>query len=163
MKFQPNRDYISDDVVFTPKELAKRIVDHFNPQGSILEPCKGNGSFLESFPENSLTQWCEIKEGRDFFDFKGEVDWIITNPPWSQFRKFLQHSMEISKEIVFLVTINHIWTKARLRDLKNNNFGIKEICLTEMPKNFPQSGFQLGVIHLSKNYSGPILFSDISM
>ena len=61
--------------------------------------------------------------------------------------------------LVFLITINHIWLKARLRDIKEKGFGIKEILLIDTPKTFPQSGFQFGVIHLSKNYIGDIKFS----
>lgn len=159
MKFQPNRNYKSDDVVQTPIDLARRIVDHFQPKGSILEPCKGEGNFLSCLP-NAF--WCEISEEKDFFDWTTSVDWIITNPPWSQFRKFLLHAMEVSQEVVFLITINHVWTKARIRDMKEKGFGLKEICLIETPKTFPQSGFQLGVVHYSKDYEGPILFSDIS-
>ena len=39
-----------NDVVMTPKPLAKMIVEHFNPTGRILEPCKGEGNFLEYLP-----------------------------------------------------------------------------------------------------------------
>lgn len=160
MKCQPNRDYISDDVVQTPLDLAHRIVQHFQPTGRILEPCRGQGNFLRYLPGAS---WCEITEGRDFFAWKNPVDWIITNPPWSQIRPFLQHSMSLAENIVFLMTVNHVWTKARVRDIKSNGFGIKEICLVEMPESFPQSGFQLGAIHVAKGWVGGICLSDISV
>ncbi|NCX98366.1 MAG: hypothetical protein EBX35_07285, partial [Planctomycetia bacterium] len=62
----------------------------------------------------------------------------------------------------FLMTVNHVWTKARMRDIKQAGFGIKEICLCEMPPEFPQSGFQLGVIHFSFGWVGDIKLSDIS-
>jgi hypothetical protein len=160
MRFQPNRDYDSNDVVQTPPDLAQRIVKHFNPTGSILEPCKGEGNFLRCMPGAS---WCEISEGKDFFVWNKPVDWIVTNPPWSQIRPFLQHSMKLASDIVFLMTVNHVWTKARIRDIYSQGFGIKEICLVEMPPSFPQSGFQLGAIHVSRGWVGkPITFSDIS-
>lgn len=159
MKAQPNRNYVSNDVVQTPLELAGRIVKHFKPTGRMLEPCKGQGNFLQHMPG---ADWCEISKGRDFFDWIHPVDWIITNPPWSLIRTFLQHSMNVSDNIVFLMTVNHVWTKARIRDIKQQGFGIKEICLVEMPKDFPQSGFQLGAIHLQKGWNGHITLSDIS-
>ncbi|GAA5150432.1 hypothetical protein GCM10023213_49110 [Prosthecobacter algae] len=161
MKYQPNRDYDSNDVVQTPLELAGRIVKHFKPTGRILEPCKGEGNFLHFMPGAS---WCEISEGRDFFDWTTPVDWIITNPPWSEIRTFLQHSMDLANDIVFLMTVNHVWTKARVRDIYSRGFCIKEICLVEMPDSFPQSGFQLGAIHISrsKGKGEPIRFDDIS-
>ncbi len=60
---------------------------------------------------------------------------------------FLRHSTELANHVVFLMTINHVWTKARLRDLKDMNFGIREIYLLPTSKEFPQLGFQLGEIH----------------
>jgi hypothetical protein len=61
-----------------------------------------------------------------------------------------------SDGVVFLLTINHIWTKARLRHIKEAGFDIKEICLLEMPGSFPQSGFQLGAVHVQRNWNGDI-------
>ena len=154
MKHQPNRNYKSNDEIMTPLSLAEKIVGHFKPKGRVLEPCRGTGNFLRCLPRG--TEWCEINSGRDFFDYKKKMDWIITNPPWSKIRAFLQHSLEISENIVFLMTINHIWTKARLRDIKEASFGIKEILLVETPKEFPPLGFQIGAVHLKKNYRGKI-------
>jgi len=145
-----------EDRVMTPISLAKKLVEHFKPNGIILEPCKGTGVFLAVLPENTL--WCEIEEGKDFFDFNDKVDWIITNPPYSLMRKFMQHSMKVSDNIVFLTTINHLWLKARLRDVKEANFGIKEIVIFETPKSFPPSGFQIGAFYLKRNYLGDINF-----
>jgi hypothetical protein len=144
----------------TPEYLAEALVNHFKPSGKILEPCKGTGNFLKFLPKDSL--WCEISEGKNFFDFNEKVNWIITNPPWSQIRKFLQHSMEISKNVCFLFTINHLWTKARIRDIKEAGFGIREIVIFDTPDNFPPLGFQVGMIHLQAKYSGDIIFSDLS-
>ena len=160
MRSQANRNYKSDDCIMTPEYLAEALVNHFKPSGKILEPCKGTGNFLKFLPKDSL--WCEISEGKNFFDFNDKVDWTITNPPWSQIRKFLQHSMEISKNVCFLFTINHLWTKARIRDIKEAGFGIKEIVIFDTPDNFPPLGFQVGMIHLQAKYSGDIIFSDLS-
>ena len=84
---------------------------------------------------------------------KDIVDWI---------RPFLKHSMEIAERIVFLVTVNHLWTKARLRDIKESGFGIRRIILIDTPESFPQSGFQLGVIELKKGYRNEIQLCDMT-
>lgn len=159
MKSQPNRNYKSDDVVMTPEDLAIRLIKHFNPQGKGLEPCRGTGNFYRNLPQPC--EWCEITEGKDFFEWSEPVDYIFTNPPWSQIRNFLQHSYEITNEIYILFTINHLWTKARLKDMNDKHFGIKEICIFDTPKNFPQSGFQVGMVHLSRGYSGNIQFKEL--
>lgn len=140
MRSQPNRNYVSNDDIQTPPELAQRLVTHFQPTGRILEPCAGDGHFLRALRAHARTQsrrslgegglalnsfrpsrvfWCEVKRNRDFFTWQQPVDWIITNPPWSQFRRFLQHALAHAEHIVFLVTINHLWTRARQHDIKS--------------------------------------------
>lgn len=158
MKNQPNRNYKSDDVVMTPIELAEKLAKHFNPKGNGLEPCCGTGNILR-FLDNA--DWCEISKGKDFFDYTNKVDYIFTNPPWSKIRTFLNHSMELAEDVYFLCTINHLWTKARLRDIKEHGFGIKEICIFDTPKTFPQTGFQLGMFHVQRGWNGDIKFSEI--
>lgn len=153
MRYQPNRNYNSDDVVMTPQDLAIKLIKHFNPVGRGLEPCRGTGNIYQHLTN---CDWCEISEGRDFYEYNSKVDYIFTNPPWSQMRKFLQHSYKLADNVYVLVTVNHLWTKARLKDMRDNNFGVVEICCVHTPKNFPQSGFQLAMIHLKKNFFGKI-------
>jgi hypothetical protein len=38
----------SEDVVYTPGEIAEDIVDFFNPTGDCLDPCMGGGAFYEN-------------------------------------------------------------------------------------------------------------------
>lgn len=188
MRYQPNRDYVSNDDVQTPPELARRLVAHFRPSGRILEPCRGDGHLLAALRTHARRTtglgfgetnhrpqageegnrrprecaaaarlyWCEIKAGRDFFACRRRVDWIVTNPPWSQLRAFLRHAMTLADEVVFLVTINHLWTRARLRDIAEAGFGLREIVLVDTPATFPPSGFQLGAVRLSRGWTGDI-------
>jgi hypothetical protein len=220
MHLQPNRNYVSNDDVQTPRALADRIVAHFQPRGRILEPCKGEGNFyraLRAFARTqtrlsdtgyplsggrrakrwpsvhgcpllaksgcaseartnhsklitnnshpittraSRVQWAERKLDRDFFAWRERVDWIVTNPPWSQFREFLCHAMELADHVVFLVTINHVWTRARIRDITTAGFGLKEIVMIDTPATFPPMGFQLGVVHLARQWVGPVQLTD---
>lgn len=150
-----------NDKIYTPEPLARYIINHFKPSGKILDPCMGKGAFIDNFPENSHKLGCEIDDGIDFFDVNQKVDWVISNFPWSKMRSFLLHSMEISDNIVSLALVNSIFMKARLRDIKKMNFGIKEILMLETPpKPWPQAGLQLGAIYLKKNYTGDIKISN---
>jgi hypothetical protein len=144
-----------NDCVQTPIEYARAIVNHFKPFGKVLEPCSGEGNFLKVYP---FAKSCEILLGSDFFEEKGNYDWIITNPPYSQLRSFLNHSMELADNIVFLAPINHLWFKARIRDVLQSNFGIKEIWIFDTPKSFPQSGFQMGCFYVKRGWKGDITF-----
>lgn len=164
MKLQANINYKSDDVIMTPLNLARKIINHFKPQGTILEPCKGSGNFviaIKEYDKNLKVYWCEINEGKCFFDFDEKVDWIITNPPWSKIKSFLNKSLSLADNICFLFTINHLWTKHRLNNIKTKGFGIKEICLFDTPRNFPPLGFQVGVVYLKKGYIGDIKLTEI--
>jgi len=144
----PPKNSPESDIVMTPKDVASEILFHFKPSGRVLDPCKGDGAF-------TVGEWCEIREGRNFYDWKESVDWVITNPPWSDIKNFLIHSMKISENIVFLAPINHFITKARLRIISENGFGLKEFHLVDTPKEWPQSGFQIAAVLLVKGYKGP--------
>lgn len=147
-----------NDKVYTPVSLAKRIIDYYSPTGVKLEPCRGTGSFWEQMGVDTL--WCELDDGIDFLTFEGSVDWIITNPPFSKHRAFLNKAMEVAKHIVFLCPINTFFLKARLRDVKEKGFSITEIIYIDTPKEFPQSGFQMGVIYLAQGLKDQIKITD---
>ena len=137
-----------NDVVYTPTKLAEDIVKYFNPTGRVLEPCRGDGAFYNT---GLFTDWCEIAEGKDFYEFNDSVDWIITNPPWSQITKFIEHSIKHSDNVVFLTGIYHMMTKKRLRLMKEAGLYLTEVILVDTPPNpWPQMGLQVGVTHWSK-------------
>jgi hypothetical protein len=72
-----------------------------------------------------------IKNGEDLFDYDQRVDWIITNPPFSQMREFLKHGYEIANNLVFLTFTTHVLgMKARLQDMSDAKWGVKELLLT---------------------------------
>jgi hypothetical protein len=51
-----------------------------------------------------------------------------------------------------------LWLKARIRDIEERGFGVREIVLIDTPKEFPQSGFQWGCFYLQRGYKGDIKF-----
>lgn len=146
-----------DDRVYTPPGLAKLIVRHFRPTGYILEPCAGRGAFVRAMP-GCFT--CEIDHGLDFFKWNEPVDWIVTNPPWSQFRGFLQHSLKLADNVVFLCHLGAWFMSARMRDLRTAGFGLVEALLLDNPRPpWPQGGLQLAAVHAQRGYKGPMKFS----
>ena len=146
------KDLNPNDVVFTPDHIAEKIVKMFNPKGKILEPCKGEGAFLRYLPKETL--WCEITEDKDFFDFKDKVDWIVTNPPYSNFNEFLAHSFKLADNVVFLVPIAKVLKSwGTIMTIKKYG-GIKKIWF--IPANrcgFP-FGFPCGAFHFKRDYKG---------
>ena len=43
------------DVVYTPDDVARDVVNFFKPTGRILEPSAGDGAFLRHLPPH--TEW----------------------------------------------------------------------------------------------------------
>ena len=67
--FCPPKNTPEKDIVMTPEYLAKEIIEHFNPTGRILDPCRGEGAFYDNYPEGDH-DWCELGEGRDFLQYQ---------------------------------------------------------------------------------------------
>ena len=142
----------SSDVVFTPDWLARRIVSLFDIQGSVLEPCKGEGAILKYLPPN--TEWCELAEGKNFYNYNKKVDWIITNPPYSDFDRFLYYSLKISSNFVFLAPLSKIFKNMRNINniLKWGNF----VSIHILPANKAGFPFNLpcAIYYMKKGYTG---------
>jgi hypothetical protein len=118
----------------TPPTLARQIVRHFAPSGRVLDPARGQGAFFKALVAyGCLTDWCELEQGRDFLQYQGRVDWVLTNPPWSKFLPFLKHAMRLAPNIVFLASLSHFMFKARLRALEEAGFGLREALLVPSP------------------------------
>jgi hypothetical protein len=68
----------------TPHELAHDLMAHIPiVEGDVcFEPFRGTGAFYNSFPAHSKKEWCEITEGKDYKDYTGHMDWVISNPPF---------------------------------------------------------------------------------
>ena len=140
------------DVVFTPDNVAKTIVDLFNPSGVCLDPCRGEGAFYKYLPVGSL--WCEIAEGKDFYSFSQKVDWIVSNPPYSEFDKWLFHSFEIADNIVYLIPVYKVWKNWNVMMSIKKWGGVKAAYyLPASRAGFP-FGFPAGAFHFQRGYTG---------
>jgi hypothetical protein len=141
------------DVVYTPEDVSQRIVSYLQPEGLCLDPCKGDGAFLKFLPEGS--EYCELKEGKDFFDYKCKVNWIIGNPPYSIFKEFLEHSFNLADNVSFLVPTNKIFQRQVVMEMINKFGGIRSIIIYGSGSliGFP-FGFSVGNFHFQKSYRG---------
>ena len=156
MRAQPNRNYTSDSNVATPPALSKALVAYLKPSGHLLEPCSGEGSFVMPLLPYGKVSAIDIAHGHRFEDWTEHVDWVFTNPPWNHFRVFLEKALTVSDHLAFLVTVNHWWTKRRVRAVREAGFGYKDLLLCDWPKEWHSTGFQLGMMHLERGYDGPL-------
>ena len=141
------------DVVYTPDLVAKKIIDLLHPSGSCLDPCKGDGAFYNNLPEGS--DYCELTENKDFLFYNKKCDWIIGNPPYSIFDKFLQKSFELAENVSYLVPTNKVFQRQIIMERVNAYGGIKSIIVYGSGNliGFP-FGFSVGNFHFKRGYSG---------
>ncbi len=140
----------------TPDWCAADIVRHFQPTGRILEPCRGMGAFMRALPADAL--WCEIKDGRDFFDWRDSVEWIITNPPYSLTRAFLRHALALADNVVFLLPARNIFSGyGTIRECAGwGGMAALRWYGTGARLDFPM-GNAIAAIHWKRGHSGVIL------
>lgn len=144
---------LEGDVVYTPRNISQGIINHLNPKGICLDPCKGDGAFYDYLPESKV--YCELQEGTDFLHFENKVDWIIGNPPYSIFLEFLEHSFKYADNVSFLVPTNKVFQRQIIMDLINDYGGIKSIIIYGSGNliGFP-FGFSVGNFHFERGYKG---------
>jgi predicted RNA methylase len=135
----------------------------------LLDPARGQGAFYNALLKvpGARVDWCEIAEGRDFLDYTKKVDWIVTNPPWSNgpFRHFLNHAFDLADNVVFLIKTQMARsTVARIRSERLAGFGQKEWVMMGWHDAFDIPGYNSGLavaaVHWQKGYVGPIAQTD---
>lgn len=151
-------NFVAKDVVYTPDWVARDMVEYFKPSGKILDPCKGDGAFTRYMP---AADYCEISEGRDFFKWASPVNWVIGNPPYSAFGKWILHSMAISDNVVFLAPVAKPFYSEKLFRTMQTWGKIKHIRVYGggSKLDFP-IGFLIGAIHFQKGFFGAMETSD---
>ena len=149
-----------NDVVFTPDWLAKKMCLIFPISGSIFEPCKGEGVFLKYLPPH--TQWAEITEGKNLYDFNEHIDWIVTNPPYSDFNRFLNHCFKIADNVVLLVPVAKMFKSLGTLETIYNYGGIVAFYYLSASKAGFPFGFPCGVCYIKRGYKGMIDFRNLN-
>jgi len=120
----------------TPFALAKQLID-LTPliEGDVvLEPFKGEGAFYNHLPDFVKKEWTEIEEGKDYKSFTGEVDWVISNPPFklettkgrvSSFWTILKHYTSIAKKGICFLGNDYCFctlTPKRMKELNDEGW-----------------------------------------
>jgi hypothetical protein len=143
------------DVHMTDPELAGRIVARHRPSGLCLEPFRGDHAFSRHLPPDH--DWCEITEGRDFFSYHRAVNWIITNPPFSNLSAIFEHAFSISDHCVFLMPISKYFSSASRLASARRYGGLAEILHVGTGRDIGfDIGFPFAAMHFIARYRGAI-------
>jgi hypothetical protein len=149
------------DVHYTAHAVAKAVVNHFAPSGMCLEPFRGEDAFFRHMPPG--TDWCEIREGRDFFQWTEQVDWIVTNPPFSNMTRVFEHAFTVAENCVFVMPISKYWSSAPRIDAAEKYGGLVEIAHLGRGRDIGfDIGFPFAAMHFMRSYSGKIRQTTLS-
>ena len=161
LKKQPSLFHMATakDVVYTPQELARDMVAHFQPNCVCLDPCMGDGTFYNLFPAGR--EWCEIEKGRDFYAWTKPVDWIVSNPPYSDLLAWIRYSFKIANDFVYLMPSHRVFASAEFLDDLFSWGGIVHIRRygTGSQWGFP-FGHALAAVHYRAGYTGSQTWSN---
>lgn len=154
-----NRGAKREDSDFYPTPLVtieQFLNVHKIQDGIILEPCAGNGNFISVLRKLGYTNEIvanELREeendnlinvGADYVhhvDFLNDklpnynVKTIITNPPFSHAKEFIERSLELypNAEIIMLLRLAFLESKSRHEFWQNNSLS-KLYVLSQRPK-----------------------------
>ena len=104
----------------TPPWCYENLNIDWSKFSSAHEPCRGDGRiqfFLEE-EQGIPCSYSEIMEDKDFFEHTESTDLILSNPPFSIAKEFIDHSLKLSNTCIMLMRINylgsigrHVWWK----------------------------------------------------
>ena len=129
-----------------PKERKKDKTFHYTNEKMVIDLMKlipfdindvvldaGSGKnkvWYKNTPKHCLKLECEIEDNCDFFNYYGDIDWIIGNPPFHESWKFFNKASELAKKgIAFLINNQALnsWTPKRYQTFKDRGFYLQGI------------------------------------
>lgn len=130
-----HRTYANDEFM-TPPKLAESLVSLLpDLEGKlVLEPCAGEGAFVAALSNPMVVTG-------DFYQYDERTDWIITNPPYSDLDRWLEHSFRIAQVGVALLLGLLNVTPRRMEMANKMGFGLTGMHLCKVFHWFGISAF----------------------
>ena len=110
----------------------------YEPNEIWYDPFKNDGSYYNQYP-NENKVWTEILDGRDFFDFTGNIDIICSNPPYSFIDTILHKCIELKPRVISLLIGQGNLTAKRMELLEKHGYGLKKIHMCKVFKWYGMS------------------------
>lgn len=134
------------DRYYTPLKLAKELISKvpLKPEDIVLDPCMGKGAFYNQYPEGIKKDWCEIDDGRDYFNssaYENQVDWVITNPPYSDLNRWIKKFTYSCRKGFALLLAEHAITPKRLKYIQEMGYGMTSIFYVKIMQWYGMSVF----------------------
>ena len=101
-----------NDFYPTPASIVAAIKNNWvPPNGCIWEPCSGDGRIGFAFLESKYDVISgDIGTGQDFFNIRlAPAETLVTNPPFSKIRQFIDRAFDIGVKKMLLVCPERLW------------------------------------------------------
>tara|TARA_E500000318_G_scaffold493_1_gene585 strand:- start:807 stop:1373 length:567 start_codon:yes stop_codon:yes gene_type:complete len=100
---------------FTIVETVVKLVDTHWDQKHIWEPCAGDMRFSNALSKNNRQVIStDIRTNQNFYWYKERLaPALVTNPPFSSIRDFIDHAFAIGVEQMMLVCPERLWACGR--------------------------------------------------
>lgn len=137
---------LPQDKYYTPRWCIELLVNHidFSKVITFMEPCAGDGRIMKYIPDRVTKWYSEIDTGTDYFKATvGNVDLIITNPPFSKSIEFLKKSLLEAKTVCYLQRLNWLGSQQR-KKFWNDNTPDKIFVLSKRPQFMKEMGLKSG-------------------
>ena len=114
-----NKSRPKSDFYQTPYSITRHLMTREKFDGTIFEPCCGEGAILKVLDEfNYNYTSSDISLGSDFLENFSQHENIITNPPYRLAKEFILHAKKhTSKKIAMLLPLNYLHGIERYREI----------------------------------------------
>jgi len=119
----------SQDVYYTPTELVKdhlrECVPYYNVGDLVFDPFYGNGAYYNLYDEffpKCRKEFIEIEMGKDFFEYDGKPDIVVSNPPFSLMTKVIKRLLELRPKCISLLMGSINMTIPRFRIMEEAGY-----------------------------------------
>lgn len=148
---------------YTPVGLVKDLLAliPFEASDSVVDAGSGsNKVWFNNIPTRNKDE-VELDEGKDFYKYPHQIDWVVGNPPFPEFIGFVFKSAEICRKgFAFLVNhgrLNHL-TPTRLKKLEEKGFKLNHIQIVSVKAWFGRYYFLV----FSKSNKQSIGYSNVN-
>ena len=125
-----NKSRPKSDFYQTPYSMTRHLLDREKFEGTIFEPCCGEGAIIKILEEYNYEYKCgDITFNTNFLENFSQNDNIITNPPYSLAKEFILHAKKYtSKKIAMLLPLNYLHGIERYKEIwLDTDFPLKKI------------------------------------
>jgi len=116
-----------NDCIHTPKPIADLMIKmcDIKPSDTVLDPCRGGGVFFDNI-DSINKEYCEIQDGKDFFENTKHYTTIIGNPPYSKWTEWIEHTLNKCQKFCYIFGAQSL-TPNRIKMIHDAGYGLTKL------------------------------------